>query len=187
MKTIRRFFFLLTTLIFFSESIFAQEKEPGSPVENALHHRVSFIISHSYLPVKNESTGEKKTFTAASLGLNYELWFNSSWAIGLHNDITMESFRAEDKGDGNIAEKEFPVLTSVVAMYKPWKHWSIFAGPGKEFEKSENFFLVKTGIEYGVELPKEWEIGFGVDYDIKINGYNSWLIGIGISKIFTRK
>jgi hypothetical protein len=60
------------------------------------------------------------------------------------------------------------------------------AGPGIEFEKNENFGVIKTGVEYSIEIPKNWEIGFGIEYDWKLRGYSSWLAGIGISKIFSR-
>lgn len=149
-----------------------------------LHHRVSLIISHAHIPAANEVNGTKRVFVAASLGFNYELWFNSRWAVGLHNDIAMQSFNVERKQTAEVIAREYPILTTLVAVYKPAKHWSFFAGPGREFEKNESFNVIKTGIEYGIELPGTWEIGFGVEYDVKINGYNSVLVGIGISKIF---
>lgn len=163
---------------------YAQESKEE---ENKLHHRVSLIISHAHIPAANEVNGSKHIFIAASLGVNYELWFNSHWAIGLHNDITMQSFNIERKSDNEIIAREFPVLSALVAVYKPAKHWSFYAGPGREFEKNESFNVIKTGVEYGIELPKTWEIGFSADYDIKINGYDAWLIGIGVSKNFLHK
>ena len=128
--------------------------------------------------------GTKRTFIAATIGLNYDLWFNEKWAVGLHNDFTTTSFNIEETEKGEIVAREYPLLTSLVVIYKPFKHWSLLAGPGKEFEKNKNFNVVKTGIEYGVELKKEWEVSFGFEYDKKFKGYSSWLMGIGISKIF---
>ncbi|MGE5108858.1 MAG: hypothetical protein ACM3H8_15045 [Sphingobacteriales bacterium] len=96
----------------------------------------------------------------------------------------MESFNVETKPGGAILKREFLLVSALVALYKPAKHWSFFTGPGIEFGKNENFTVIKTGVEYEIELPKTREIGFGLDYDFKLKGYNSWLIGIGISKIF---
>ena len=172
--------------IFGIKNLQAQETNQRE-AEDKLHHRVSLVISHAHIPAANEVNGSKHIFIAASIGVNYELWFNSHWAIGLHNDITMQSFNVEKKSDDEVIAREFPVLSTIVAVYKPGKHWNFFAGPGREFEKNESFNVIKTGIEYGIELPKTWEIGFGLDYDIKINGYNTWLIGIGISKNFLKK
>jgi hypothetical protein len=166
---------------------FYSKAQESKEAEDKLHHRISLIISHAHIPAANEANGSKRIFVAASLGANYELWFNSHWAVGLHNDITMQSFNIERKATKEIVAREFPVLSTLVAIYKPGKHWSFFAGPGREFEKNESFNVVKTGIEYGIELPKTWEVGFGAEYDVKINGYNSFLIGIGISKNFIRR
>lgn len=174
---------IIASLFFSSKHLMAQQKEEDER-EDKIHHRVSLIISHAHIPAANEVNGSKHTFIAASLGVNYELWFNNHWAVGLHNDITMQSFNVEKKEDNKIIAREFPVLSTLVAVYKPGKHWNFFAGQGREFEKNESFNVIKTGIEYGVELQEKWEIGFGVDYDFKIKGYNSWLVGIGISKIF---
>lgn len=104
--------------------------------------------------------------------------------MGLHNDFIMQSFNIEDKHREPAIKREFPVLSCLVGIYKAGKHWSVFTGPGKEFEKNENFTVVKTGIEYGVELPGDFEVGFGLEYDTKVKGYDSWLAGIGISKKF---
>lgn len=185
---------MLAGLLFsFSETLHAQQKEEKE-AEDKLHHRVSLIFSQAHIPAANEVNGTKRVFIAASLGVNYELWFNKHWAVGLHNDITMQSFNVKRKDNDEIIAREFPILSTITAIYKPGKHWNFFAGPGREFvfknsfgEKNESFNVIKTGIEYGVELPKTWEVGFGFEYDVKINGYNTWLIGIGVSKNFLRK
>lgn len=64
----------------------------------------------------------KKTFIAASLGINYELWFNYNLAVGLHNDLLMESFNVETKPGGAILKREFLLVSTLVALYKPAKH-----------------------------------------------------------------
>lgn len=180
MKRSIKIFGFIFLLLSVNGTVQAQQKNEDS--ENSPHHRVSLILSHAHIPAANEANGSKRIFIAASLGLNYEWWFNNKWAVGLHNDITMQSFNVERKSSEEIIAREFPILTTLVVVCKPVKGWSFFTGPGREFEKNESFNVVKTGIEYGIELPKTWEIGFGLEYDVKINGYNSLLVGIGISK-----
>lgn len=165
---------------------YVHAQENNSAEEN-LHHRLSLGISHTYTTVSNETTNEKHHFVAATIGLNYELWFNKKWALASYNDISMQSFTIEQKPEGEDVSREYPLLITLVGIYKPGNHWLFFAGPGKEFELEKNYAVIKTGIEYGVHLSKNWEIGFGSDYDIKIDGYNSWLFGISVSKIFLRK
>lgn len=188
MKNYWESLFVVVLFAFCSQSTQAQETEKEDNRENALHHRVSFAIAHSYIPAANEANGEKTIFITPTLGFNYELWFNKKWAVGLHNDFIMQSFNIENTDNKPAIKREFPILTTLVGIFKPCKHIMVFAGPGKEFEKNENFTVVKTGIEYGVELPKGFEVGFGLEYDTKIKGYDSWLVGIGISKsCFHRK
>ena len=165
-------------------SAYSQECQVKANKENSPNQRVALILSHTHIPAVNEYTGEKKSFVAASIGANYEFWFNSQWAVGLHNDLVMQSFNVEQKTNGAVTKREYPLLTTLVGIYKPWEHWSIFAGTGKEFEKHENLTVIKTGIEYGVPLPKNFEAGLGVEYDVKIEGNDSWLVGIGVSKSF---
>jgi hypothetical protein len=150
------------------------------------HQRVSIVISHSHIPAANSVNGDKRMFVAASLGVNYEVWLNRRWGVGLHNDITMQSFNIEKRSGEEIVSRDFPVLATLAMVYKPFNHWIFLAGPGIEFEKNENFRVIKTGVEYSIEIPKKWEIGFGIEYDRKLRGYSSWLAGIGISKIFSR-
>jgi hypothetical protein len=186
MKKYRWVLLLAGMHLVFTQTVSAQ-KEKEKEAEDKLHHRVALIFSQAHIPAANEANGKKRVFIAASLGVNYELWFNRHWAVGLHNDITMQSFNIERKDNDKIIAREFPILSTIVAIYKPGKRWNFFAGPGREFEKNESFSVIKTGVEYGVELPKTWEVSFGVEYDIKINGYNTFLIGIGIAKNFLRK
>lgn len=152
--------------------------------ENTLHHRVALVMAHSYIPAANEVNGETTIFIAPTIGFNYELWLNEKWAVGLHNDFIIQSFNIENENSKPHIKREYPILSALVAVYKPGNHWTFFGGPGKEFEKNENFNVIKTGLEYGVALPGSFEVSFGLEYDTKIKGYDSWLAGIGISKNF---
>src|SRR6476661_3084135 len=96
---------------------YSQECKVKADKENLPHQRVAFIISHTHIPAVNEYTGEKRTFIAASIGANYEYWFNSKWAVGLHNDLVMQSFHVEQKADGAVTKREFPLLATLVGVY----------------------------------------------------------------------
>lgn len=182
MKNICKQLLTAAFILFCSQQSAAQETKRENEEINKLHHRISLIVSHSHIPAANGLNGEKNVFMTPTLGLNYELWFNKKWAVGIHNDFIMTSFNIEEDNGKPSIKREFPILSAIVGVYKPGKHFSFFAGPGIEFEKNENFKVIKTGIEYGVELPQSFEVGFGFEFDAKINGYSSWLAGIGISK-----
>jgi hypothetical protein len=187
MKNYCKLLLLLVFTVLSSQLLLAQETEKEATGENKLHHRISLMQAFSHIPSLSEMNGQKHAFIVPTVGLNYELWFNKKWAIGLHNDFIIQSFNIENEDGKPAIKREYPILTTLVGIYKPGKHLSFFAGPGIEFEKTENFNVVKLGIEYGVELSKSYEVGFGFEYDAKINGYSTWLVGIGISKnIFPR-
>jgi hypothetical protein len=41
------------------------------------------------------------------------------------------------------------------------------------------------GMEYGFELQRGWELSLNLLYDNKIDAYDSWMFGVGFSKMFS--
>ena len=121
-----------------------------------------------------------------SWSFNYDYWIGNKWAIGLQSDFVMENFVVETE-HGNELEREKPVALIPVGLYKPFKHFSFIIGSGIEFEKHENLWLTRMGLEFGAELPNSWEAGIALVWDAKWNHYNSWLIEFSFSKIFSKK
>ena len=64
-------------------------------------------------------------------------------------------------------ERNFAFVSAVVFVYEPIIGWSLFAGPGYEFEKDHGFGLVKIGTELSKNFQDGWSIGVAVSYDIK--------------------
>ena len=58
--------------------------------------------------------------------------------------------------------------------------------PKKRTLKAGPYFGLQSGrfyaLEYGWELPKDWEISINGKFEKKLNVYSTWLFGIGISK-----
>lgn len=167
-----------------SSKLYAQHSEPE---ENSATHKkssyfhVSFVLAHTYLP---ESTSEGSEILALpSLGLDLEYWFNSKFGIGLHNDVELLAFGIEE-GDNTFIERERPLLITADFLWSPFEHASLFAGPGIEIEKEQNYAVFKLGFEYTVHASES--LGFSplIFYDYRINAYNSLSIGIGIAYKF---
>ena len=155
-------------------------QESNAQKEDKLRHRLTFLFSHTHFYGLEENTSEKKMVIAASIGFNYEYALGKHWAVGLHNDLFMVSFKQEDKESGESLSRENPYLVSVVAIYKPWEKWSFYAGPGKEFERNKDFKVIKTGAEFGLPLARSFDIGFGGEYDWRIGGRDSWALGFSV-------
>jgi hypothetical protein len=147
--------------------------------EKSAHHRITVAIMHAHIPTISEG-GSKKTFAVPAWAFDYDYWFNEKWAVGLHNDLIIQQFKVE-KG-GTEIERNNPIAVALVGLFKPAKHLTFIGGIGREFEKTESFNLIDIGLEYGWELPKEWEISLNLKYENKFEAYNTWLFGVGISK-----
>ena len=147
------------------------------------HHRLAVIIGHTHVPKGFQSSKGTENIIVPSWGFNYDYWINSSWAIGLHVDMEISTYVIEDNSGSNL-ERERPYIIAIVGSYNPWKGLLLGAGFGKEIETHQNFWVYRFGLEYGIELPHDWDLEPALVWDIKGSLYDSWTIGIGIGKRF---
>ncbi|MEZ0181781.1 hypothetical protein AB9T89_06010 [Flavobacterium oncorhynchi] len=180
----------LTTIFYLISynSITAQENEKKtfSP-----HHQIGISINHAHVFEGRDDEGNHEVLNLPAWGVDYTYQFHEKWAFGLHTDFIIEKFKVEKTyasgDDKETVERSYPIAPAVMGIYKPSESWSILLGFGGEFAKEEDFFLTRAGVEYGYELPKDWEIFGTFSYDLKWNAYDSWGIGLGIAKNFGRK
>ena len=171
------------TLIFTLQFAYAQEAEKEE--KSANYHRLTLVMGHSYVPA-GILNGDKEWLVLGSWGFDYDYWFHPQWAVGLHSDLVIENFEIEKFGKGETEsdlERSYPLASTLVGIFKPNEHLALLLGAGGEFAKEESLFLIRAGVEYGWELPNEWEIGISLLNDLKVDAYNSWTLGVGISKI----
>jgi hypothetical protein len=173
---------ILAFLFLFNVS-FAQEKvENEKEMGNKGFHQLSFMLSHSRIG-EGIVNGSKKSISAPSLGIDYNYWIHNKWAVGLQTDIITESFKIEDNG-GAIIDRSTPLTIVPTITCKPQKHSLLIFGVGKEYAKEGNFTLTRLGYEYSFELPRRYELSFGITYDKKWAAYDIWTYGIIVSKLF---
>lgn len=170
-------------LLSINASLFAQQHEEEQEHEVIKHHMVALVIAHTHIPKGYQSSKGTEILIVPSWGLNYDYWFNTTWAIGLHADMEIATYIIEDD-TGTDLERERPIIISIVGSYKPWKGLMFGVGFGKEFEPHHNFWVYRFGVEYGIKLPHHWDIGPALVFDFKENLYDSWTIGLGIGKRF---
>jgi hypothetical protein len=149
------------------------------------HHRLSFGLGHTSIS-EGKKDGKTVWLPLASWSLNYDYRVSNKWAIGLQNDWILETFLVE-KNEGNVIERKTPLTVVPVGLYKFAKRWTAVGGAGIEFAKGKNLGLTRLGIEYGVHLPKKWEVGFALVWDNKWNYYNSWGITFLVGKAWTKR
>ena len=150
---------------------------------SAQKHRVTLVMANSFLKNQiDESTND--ILVAPTFGLNYDYFFHSNWGVGLHTDIVLQQFKVEKHGGHVELSRENPVALCAVGLFNPFPSLGLLAGYGIELEKHENIQLLRFGVEYGFHLPGNWELGFALEFDAKLNAYNSWIFGAGFSKLF---
>lgn len=186
---------ILFVVMIFPQTILSQESEHEAKEElNETHeeahqefhrHAIGIFLSHTFIS-QGVRNNDRDWLVAPSWGLIYNYNLSERWAIGLHNDLIIEEFVVEDRR-GNVAdlERSFPFSTAVIGTYRLSEHWALAAGGGAEWEKNDNFGLVRVGAEYGIHIPGiKMEVIFTLNYDILIDAYDSFNIGIGIAKLF---
>jgi hypothetical protein len=148
-------------------------------------HRLTLGLGHTHIS-EGQVDGKTQWLATASWSFNYDYWLSDKWAIGLQNDLILESFKIEDHHQ-EIIERNYPWAMVPVAIYKPGKHLSLIGGVGAEFSSGHTLTLTRLGMEYGFHLPKNWEVGVALVWDNKWNYYNSWGIAFTASKIWPSK
>jgi hypothetical protein len=121
-------------------------------------HRIGLGLGHTSIS-EGRKDGKTQWLPLASWSLNYDYWISDKWAIGLQNDIILETFIVEKHGEEEI-ERKNPLSMVPVAMYKFSGRWSVFSGAGIEFSKAKNLGLTRLGVEYGVPISKNGRLAF---------------------------
>jgi hypothetical protein len=164
----------------------AQEDDidKASPVNHGMKgsNRLSLGLGHTTIS-QGQVDGKTQWLATASWSLNYDYWLADKWAIGLQNDIILESFKIQDRFEETI-ERSYPVSVIPIVIYKPGVHFSLIGGLGAEFSEGHTLTVTRVGMEYGFHLPKHWEVGAALVWDNKWNYYNSWGIAFTASKIW---
>ena len=171
----------------------AQNHEDGSDTEHGIDaehgksgHKITLVMANSFID-NSFSDQTKGILIVPTFGFNYDYFFNSRWGLGIHTDILLQQYKVEKHGNQEEILRENPVGIAGMLLFKPNHQWTLMAGYGVEAEKNENFQMIRIGVEYGIALPKYWELGFSLEFDYKIDTYSSLMFGVGFSKMLGRK
>ena len=169
------------------QQINAQEKQTHEEPEeesNYPKHAISIELGHAHLS-EGIRNGESQWISVPSWAINYIYMINHEWAMGLHTDILIEEFEVKSAGrEDPVIKRSFPVSLVAAGSYKPLHYLSVVLGGGFEYTPEETFAVIRFGVEPNIELSEKWEMVFSMMYDIKIDAYNSWNMGIGVARIF---
>jgi hypothetical protein len=171
--------------LLFSITALAQHEESASFKPK---HSVGFAIGHAHVFEGRDAEGNKSVLSLPMWALDYNFQFARKWMIGLHTDMIVETFTVEkhlESGEqGEVVERSHPIAPALMGIYRPNHHWGFGLGIGGEFADGENYVLTRAGVEYAIELPKNWEVYGAIQYDFRWEAYDTWTIGVGFTKTF---
>jgi hypothetical protein len=145
--------------------------------------RGAVMMANSHVP--QSTNGGKEVAVIPTWGFDVDYFFHPRWSVALQGDIKLQSFEIEH--EGVVFEKSYPVAFAGVIHYHAMRHWSFYAGPGYEFEKTENLFFVRLGTEYSFEVTEKFEIALNLAYENKEEVYDAWTFGIAFNKLIWEK
>lgn len=148
----------------------------AQPAENhGRSWRGAVIIGHTLIPARHTA---ERVFIP-SWGLDLEYWFDRQWGLGLHSDIEIASFVIQRGAEEQVV-RAYPLIATLDLLWKPWKGLAFQFGPGVEFEKTENLWVLRTGVEYEIELGHHWDLAPVFFYDTRFEAYDAWTMGLGV-------
>ncbi len=161
------------------------QDQAHQPEEESKSGMFRIIASQGHAHIrKAKHQGGDYGISAAAYALDADYWFAKKWAFGIHSDIVLENFLIEEhlgNDEYDILERQYPIAVIPVLLYKPWHYLSLIGGIGPELSREKNLMVFRSGLEYGWELPKNWELVSTLTYDVK-KAYDTWMIGLGVSK-----
>jgi len=160
-----------------------QENEHGPHAETPfLPNRLGVTVGYAWIPSGSDVSGQGAVQIVPTFGITYAKRFNEKIGFGWTNEIEFASYVIEH-GDEEILEREFAFVSAVVFIYEPIHKLGLFAGPGIELERNQNFFVLKVGAEYFVKMLDDWYILVESYYDIK-EVYGAFGLSLSVGTLF---
>ena len=174
----------LTQLLLMALAVLSAQNAFPQDADEKPKNKINLGFTHTLVPTAVNDSNEKYWLALPSWGLDYDRYLGQSWRVGMHTDLVIQNFEFEDN-EGIIKKRVKPLSVVGVVTRELGKGFSVFAGGGIELSSDEETLaLLRIGVEYGWELPRDFEISVNAMTDIKINAYNAFVFGFGIGKNF---
>ena len=183
-KIVLSILLLLVFLKTFSQH--GQEDHSSRHGHEAPYQKITLVMANSLITNRVTENAEG-IFVIPTFGVNYDYFFHKRWGIGVHTDIILQQFKIERHNNKQEIVRQNPIALCGILSFKPHPRLIFMGGYGIELEKNENINLFRFGLEYGIPLPDNWELGIGAEYDHKINAYSSIMFGVAFSKLLFKK
>jgi hypothetical protein len=145
-------------------------------------HRIAPLVGYVFVPEDVDNKDGSNVRIVPTFGLDYDFRLAPRWAIGLYNDIELNSYFISYQG-GELLQREHVFISTLCVIFSAAEGWSVYAGGGYEFEKHHNFAVLRLGTEYEIPIRNDWDVAFGLSFDHK-EVYNSIGFTIAFGKRF---
>ena len=181
-----KFVFCFTLILCVSlNSGLAQKEEPQALEETEEAEEGKFglalVLGYTYIPQARTEEGMTETEYLPTIGLDIFYYPFERWKLGLVVDLELNKYEVDFEGQQ--LPRENALVTGLVAGYELLPRFGLIFGPGIEFERNKNLFVLRFGIEYAILLGKDWELFPALNYDFK-KEFDTYSLGIGIGKRF---
>ncbi|WP_420581995.1 hypothetical protein [Reichenbachiella sp.] len=174
--------YLLALIISTTHTVsLAQHIEEISEESEESKFHVSVKGGAVFIPKGEEISSEKHFVSAFAFGLELEYFLNNKWAMAIVADKETKEY--EIPVNGGKLERKNLMIVAALGAYRIKDNFLIFAGPGYEFEKHHNFFVLRVGLKYEIELENSFDLTPTFEFDFK-EKYTSQFVGIAIGKKF---
>ena len=168
----------LSCCFLFGFSSYSQENEDEDDQEGK-YHKVALTLGVTHIPSAFEEGMQSKSVFVPTIGVDYFYHFKERWSIGAILDFELANY-VVDFGREEL-KREKAVVTGIMVGYEFAENWGLAVGPGVEFEKNKNLFVLRASLEHEFELNSHWGLFPSFSFDYK-EEYSTWSINIGISR-----
>lgn len=142
---------------------------------------LGLVLGYTYIPEARTEEGMTETEYLPTIGLDFYYYPAERWKLGLVIDLELNKYEVDFEGER--LPRENPLVTGLVVGYKILPRFGVNFGPGIEFERNRNLFILRVGIEYLIYLENGWELFPALNYDFK-KDFDTYSLGVGIGKRF---
>ena len=168
-------------LIFLFGIIPALAQEQSEERDQEKRHSLAFVFGYTHIPEATKDGKIEEAVFVPTIGLDYFYEFSEKWFVGGVFDMELGRYEVDYEDDE--ISREIAVILGALVGHEVLPGWAILSGPGLEFEKNKNLFILRLGTEYTFELRNDWELFPNFTYDFK-KEYSSYALGLGLKKRF---
>ncbi|MEN8800196.1 MAG: hypothetical protein ABF293_13150 [Flavobacteriaceae bacterium] len=170
---------MLALTMFTAFPLIAQEEEEGE--KEGEKFGAALVLGYTHIPEARSEGETTESENLPTIGFDLFYYPGERWKLGLVVDLELNKYELDFEGERLVRENA--LVTGLVAGYELFPRFGLIFGPGVEFERNKNLFILRFGIEYAFLLGNSWELFPAINYDFK-KDFNTYSLGIGIGKRF---